>query len=88
MERHTVDEFLCALDRPLASEVRKLGHTQMEGVVADARRIEKILQEQPPSGAKSALESMNRQIQILKRISLRRMKDWPPKPQLTHLLLT
>ena len=66
-ERHAVDAFLGALDRPLAAEVRKLGHTQMEGVVADARRIEKILQEQPPSGAESALESMNRQIQILKK---------------------
>ena len=37
-ERHAVDAFLGALDRPLAGEVRKLGHTQMEGVVADARR--------------------------------------------------
>ena len=66
-ERHTVDAFLGALDRPLAAEVRKLGHTQMEGVVADARRIEKILQEQPTPAADSALESMNRQIQILKK---------------------
>ena len=66
-ERHAVDTFLGALDRPLAAEVRKLGHTQMEGVVADARGIEKILQEQPPSGAESVLESMNRQIQILKK---------------------
>ena len=66
-ETHAVDVFLSALDRPLAAEVRKLGHIQMEGVVADARRIEKILQEQPPSGAESALESMNRQIQILKK---------------------
>ena len=62
-ERHAVDAFLGALDRPLAAEVRKLGHTQMEGVVADARRIEKILQEQPTPAADSALESMNRQIQ-------------------------
>ena len=66
-ERHAVDAFLSALDRPLVAEVRKLGHTQMEGVVADARRIEKILQEQPTSTADSALESMNRQIQILKK---------------------
>ena len=66
-ERHAVDAFLGALDRPLAAEVRKLGHTQMEGVVADARRIEKILQEQPTPAADSALESMNRQIQILKK---------------------
>ena len=66
-ERHAVDAFFSALDRPLAAEVRKLGHNQMEGVVADARRIEKILQEQPTSGAESALETMNRQIQILKK---------------------
>ena len=66
-ERHAVDAFLGALDRPLAAEVRKLGHTHMEGVVADARRIEKILQEQPTPAADSALESMNRQIQILKK---------------------
>ena len=66
-ERHAVDTFLSALDRPIADEVRKLGHTQMEGVVADARRIEKILQEQPTSTADSALETMNRQIQILKK---------------------
>ena len=70
-ERHAVDAFLGALDRPLAAEVRKLGHTQMEGVVADARRIEKILQEQPTPAADSALESMNRQIQILKKYLLK-----------------
>ena len=39
----------------------------MEGVVADARRIEKILQDQPTPTADSALEAMNRQIQILKK---------------------
>ena len=66
-ERHAVDEFLSALDRPLAAEVRKLGHTHMEGVVADARRIEKILQEQTTSGVDGLMESMNRQIQILKK---------------------
>ena len=74
-ERHAVDVFLSALDRPLASEVRKLGHTQMEGVVADARRIEKILQDQPTPTADSALESMNCQIQSSKRIYLRRMRS-------------
>ena len=66
-ERHAVDAFLNALDRPLAGEVRKLGHTNMEGVVSDARRIEKILQEQPTSGVDSLMESMNRRIQILKK---------------------
>ena len=66
-ERHAVGAFLSALDRPLAAEVRKLGHNHMEGVVADARRIEKILQEQPTSREESALETMDRQIQILKK---------------------
>ena len=66
-EKHEVDAFLSALDRPLAAGVRKLGHTHMEGVVADARRIEKILQEQTTSGVDSLMESMNRQIQILKK---------------------
>ena len=66
-ERHAVDTFLSALDRQLAAEVRKLGHTNMEGVVADARRIEKILQDQPTSGVDSLMESMNRQSLILKK---------------------
>ena len=66
-ERHVVDAFLSALDRPLAAEVRKLGQNHMEGVVADARRIERILQEQPTSGAESAVKTMGRQIQILQK---------------------
>ena len=37
-ERHAVDAFLSALDRPLAAEVRKLGHTNME--VGGSRRKE------------------------------------------------
>ena len=53
-ERHAVDAFLSALDRQLAAEVRKLGHTDMEGVVSDARRIEKILQDQPTSGGRQS----------------------------------
>ena len=64
-ERHAVDAFLSALDRPLAAEVRKLGYNNMEEVVAAARRIERILQEQPTSGIDNLMESMNRQIQIL-----------------------
>ena len=39
----------------------------MEGVVSDARRIEKILHDQPTLGVDNLLESMNRQIQILKK---------------------
>ena len=44
-ERHAVDAFLSALDRPLAAEVQKLGYNTMEEVVAAARRIERILRE-------------------------------------------
>ena len=61
-ERHAVDAFLSALDQPLAAEVRKLGYTNMEEVVAAARRIERILQERPTSGMDALMESMNRQI--------------------------
>ena len=60
-ERHAVDAFLSALDRPLAAEVQKLGYQTMEEVVAAARRIARILREQPAT----LMESMNRQIQIL-----------------------
>ena len=91
-ERHAVEAFLSALDRPLAAEVRKLGHTHMEGVVADARRIEKILQEQPPSGAESALETMSRQIQILKKDLLKAhdklAAQTPSAPQMAALATT
>ena len=48
-ERHTIDEFLGAVDRSLAAEVQKLGFRTMEEVVATARRIERILGEQPDS---------------------------------------
>ena len=79
-ERHAVDAFLSALDRPLAAEVRKLGHTNMEGVVSDARRIEKILQEQPTLGVDSLMESMNRQIQILKKDQLKAYEKFAAQP--------
>ena len=64
-KRHAVDEFLSALDRPLAAEVQNLGYNTMEEVVSAARRIERILQEQPTSGMENLIEFMNRQIQIL-----------------------
>ena len=64
-ERHAVDAFLSALDQPLAAEVRKLGYNNMEEVVTSARRVERILQEQPTSGMDTLMESMNRQIQLL-----------------------
>ena len=64
-ERHAVDAFLDALDWPLAAEVQKLGGCTMEEVVPAARRIERILQEQPISGMEHLIESMQSQIQIL-----------------------
>ena len=79
-ERHAVDAFLSALDRPLAAEVRKLGHTNMEGMVSDTRRVEKILQEQPTSGVDSLMESMNRQIQILKKDLLKAHEKLAAQP--------
>ena len=42
-ERHEVDAFLGALNRPPAAEVQKLGCRTMGEVVAAARRIERIL---------------------------------------------
>ena len=64
-ERHEVDAFLDALDRPLAAEVQKLGGRTMEEVVPAARRVERILQERPTSGMEHLMESMQSQIQIL-----------------------
>ena len=63
--RHAIDAFLSALDRPLAAEVQKLGYQAMEEVVAAARRIERILREQPTTGMENLMDSMNLQIQIL-----------------------
>ena len=45
-ERHSIDAFLGALERPLAAEAQKLGCCTMEEVVTAARLIEKILEEQ------------------------------------------
>ena len=64
-ERHAVDAFLGALDRPLPAEVQKLGCRTMEEVVAAARRIERILEERPTSGMEQLIQSMQSQIQIL-----------------------
>ena len=66
-ERHAVDAFLGALDKNLAMEVQKLGHRTMEEVVAAARRIEKILEEQTDSKMERLVNSMQDQIRILKK---------------------
>ena len=66
-ERHAVNAFLGALDRTLAAEVQKLGHRTMEEVVAAARRIEKILKEQTDTKMERLVNTMQDQIQILKK---------------------
>ena len=66
-ERHAVDTFLGALDRTLAAEVQKLGHKTMEDVVAAARRIKKILEEQTDTKMERLVSTMQDQIQLLKK---------------------
>ena len=80
-ERHAVDAFLDALDRPLAAEVQKLGGCTMEEVVSAARRIERILQEQPTSGMEHLIESMQSQIQILTKDLAKVHEPIAAKPQ-------
>ena len=64
-ERHVIDAFLGALNRPLAAEVQKLECHTMEGLVAAARRIERILEERPDSRMEQVIQSMQDQIRIL-----------------------
>ena len=66
-KRHAVDAFLGALDKNLAIEVQKMGHRTMEEVVAAARRIEKILEEQTDSKIERLVNSLQDQIRILKK---------------------
>ena len=66
-ERHAVDIFLGTLDRTLAAEVQKLGHRTMEDIVAAARRIGKILEEQTDTKMESLVNTMQDQIRILKK---------------------
>ena len=66
-ERHAVDAILGALDRPLAMEVQKLGHRNMEDVVAAARTIEKIMEEQTDTKMEWLVNSVQEQIRILKK---------------------
>ena len=80
-ERHAVDAFLDALNRPLAAEVQKLGGRTMEEVVSAARRIERILEERPTSGMEQLIESMQSQIQILTKDLAKAHKRIAAKPQ-------
>ena len=66
-EHHALDAFLGALDRTLAAEVQKLGHKTMEDVVAAARRIEKILNEQTDTKIECLVSTMQEQIRLLKK---------------------
>ena len=66
-ERHAIDAFLGALERPLAAEVQKLGCLTLEDVVTAARRIEKILKEQTDSKMERLISSMQDQIRLLKK---------------------
>ena len=64
-ERHAIDAFLGAINRSLAAEVQKIGCRTMEEVVAAARRIERILGEQPDSKMEQIVLSIQDQIRIL-----------------------
>ena len=66
-ECHAVDAFLGALDRTLAAKVQKLGHRTMDEVVAAARRIEKIFEQQTDTKMERLVNTMQDQIQILKK---------------------
>ena len=66
-ERHAIDAFLGALERPLATEVQKLGCRTLEKVVAAARRIEKVLEEQTDSKMERLITAMQDQIRLLKK---------------------
>ena len=66
-ERHAIDAFLGALERPLAAEVQKFGCRTLEDVVATARRIEKILEEQTDSKMERLISAMQDQIRLLKK---------------------
>ena len=65
-ERHAVDAFLGALERPLTAEAQKLGYKTMEEVVAAAKRIGKILEEQTDSKMEQLIDTMHGQIRTLK----------------------
>ena len=85
-ERHAIDAFLGALERPLAAEVQKLGCRTLEDVVAAARKIENILEEQKDSKMERLIAAMQDQIRLLKKdlkeptIRSLRIRLPPPQP--------
>ena len=87
-ERHAIDAFLGALEQPLAAEVQKLGCRTMENVVAAARRIEKILEEQTDSKMEHLISPCRIKSGSLRRILRTPMSESPhTKPQPPQLPL-
>ena len=82
-ERHAIDAFLGALERPLAAEVQKLGCRTLEDVVAAARRIEKVLEEQTDSKMERLISAMQDQIRLLKK-DLKEAQDQITTPGFCH----
>ena len=66
-ERHAIDAFLGTLEQLLATEMQKLGCRILEDVVAAARRIEKVLEEQTDSKMERLISAMQDQIRLLKK---------------------
>ena len=66
-DEEAIDAFLGTLERPLVAEVQKLGCRTLEDVVAAARRIEKILEEQTDSKMERLIAAMQDQIRLLKK---------------------
>ena len=76
---HAIDASLGAINRSLAAEVQKLGCRTMEEVIAAARRIERILGEQPNSKMEQIILSMQDQIRILTKDLKSAQSKWRHK---------
>ena len=66
-ERRAIDAFLGTPERSLAAEVQKLGCRTLEDVVAAARRIKKVLEEQTDSKMECLIAAMQDKIRLLKK---------------------
>ena len=66
-ERQAIYAFLGALERPLAAKVQKLGCHTLGHMVATARWIEKVLEEQTDSKMEPLITATQDQIMLLKK---------------------
>ena len=66
-ERHAIEAFLQALDKPLAVEVQKLGHSKLADVITAARRIEKLQLQTPSQGLEGFVSVMQDEIRALRK---------------------